>query len=167
MKVTAQWCLNSCILSAVLCISVKECFCLRNRTCHHHLSMKHCSSYVRYKTLTVVTVMITVLCNVMLHSLVRVYPLYKCWCTHIEVHFHGVLWADLTEVLTALLLTAQVSWHVTICHWVSGSPVFWWFVLTLCSWSSNFIGLLDCSPRDIVSHPRKLVSFTWHLDIHF
>lgn len=96
MKVTAQCCLNSCILSAVLCFSVKECFGLCNGTCHHHLSMKHCSSYVRYKTLTVVTVMITVFCNVMLHSLVTRYPLYICWCTHTEVHFHGALWADLT-----------------------------------------------------------------------
>ena len=30
------------------------------------------------------------------HSLVKGHPLYQCWCTHMQVHFHGVLWADLT-----------------------------------------------------------------------
>ena len=79
--------------------------------------------FLRYKTLTVVTVMITAFCNAMLHSLVRGYPLYKCWRTHIEVHFHGVLWADITEVLTALLLATQVSWNVMMCHRVSSSRV--------------------------------------------
>jgi hypothetical protein len=91
----------------------------------------------------------------MLHSLVRGYPLCKCCCIYIEVHFHGVLWADLTWHSYSTLAYNMGLWIVMVCHWLSSSPVFWWFVPTSCSWPSNLLGLLDCSPRDTVSHPRK------------
>jgi hypothetical protein len=72
-------------------------------------------------------------------------------------------WSNV-RFLTALLFTTQTSWNVMVCHWVSSYPMFWQFVLTSCSWSSNFLGLLDCSPRDSVTLQKTCIFYptSWY-----
>lgn len=113
MKVTTQCCLNSRILSAVLCILVKKCFSLCNRTHYIHLSMKHCASYVRYKTVRVVAVMITVFCNVMSQFGKRTPPIQMLMHTHAS------------KFSWCLVGWSNVRFLQHSC-WQHGSPEMWW-----------------------------------------